>query len=177
MAMPMAARKWTLEDLDRLPEDENRYELIDGELFVTPAPTDPHETAAARLTRILDPYVVEQGLGYVYHPRSVVQFEGSQVEPDLMVRQPNPHGDWSRAPVPVLVVEILSPSTRKLDLGKKRKYYLRHGVPEYWAVDPERRTITRIRPGMSDVIESEQLTWSPAGVNAPLSFALRDVFA
>jgi Putative restriction endonuclease len=105
--MPMATRtkRWTLEELDRLPEDGNRYELVRGELFVTPAPTDDHETIAARLTRLVDPYVAAHGLGYVYRPRAVVQRKGSQVEPDLMVRaaQTTPRATWKRAPLPILI--------------------------------------------------------------------------
>ena len=84
-----ATRPWTLKELHRLPDDGNKYELVRGELFVTPPPSTGHEDVLARLSRILDPYVAEQGLGYAYHPRSVMQFEGSEVEPDLMVRAPH----------------------------------------------------------------------------------------
>src|SRR4051812_23590776 len=91
--MPMAemsARPWTLEDLHELPEDGNKYELIRGELLVTPAPSVDHEDVLARLSRILTIYVDEHAIGAVYHPRAVVRFEGSETEPDLMVRPPNP---------------------------------------------------------------------------------------
>src|ERR1043166_3416183 len=84
-AMPATTKVWTLEDLHSLPDDGKKYELIRGVLCVTPGPTDQHETIAARLTRLLDPYVARQGLGYVYHPRAVFNIAGSEVEPDLMV--------------------------------------------------------------------------------------------
>ena len=90
MHMATVTKQWTLEEVHSLPDDGNKYELVRGELFVTPPPTDPHETIAARLSRLLDPYVAEHGLGYVYHPRAVMRFDGSEVEPDLMVRQPQP---------------------------------------------------------------------------------------
>lgn len=79
-------------------------------VLVTPAPTNEHETILARLTRILDPYVEANGLGYVYRPRAVVRFDGCEVEPDLMVRQPLVRDDatWDDAPIPVLVVEVFS---------------------------------------------------------------------
>ena len=74
-----AKKRWTLEELDSLPDDGNKYELIHGELFVTPAPTFQHETILARLTRILDPYVAANNLGFVYgdtftwHPAGVAE--------------------------------------------------------------------------------------------------------
>src|SRR6184192_4380258 len=107
MPMVTSRKVWTLEELHSLPDDGNKYELIRGELFVTPAPTDEHETILAKLSRILDPYIAANDLGYVYHPRAVLQFEGSEAEPDLMVRQPHPRrkGRWHTAPIPILVVE------------------------------------------------------------------------
>ena len=93
MVMATETTQWTLEELHRLPDDGNRYELVRGTLFVTPAPSNPHEAISARLTRILDPYAAKHALGDVYRPRAVMLFEGSQVEPDLMVRQPHPEED------------------------------------------------------------------------------------
>src|SRR3982751_4020232 len=90
MAVALKVRQWTLAELHRLPDDGNRYELVRGDLFVTPAPGNPHEAIAARLTRIIDPYAAKHGLGDVYRPRAVMMFAGSQVEPDLMVRLPHP---------------------------------------------------------------------------------------
>ena len=86
-AMPAATKVWTLEELHSLPDDGNKYELIHGVLYVTPGPTDQHETIAARLTRLLDPYVAKHGLGYVYHPRAVFNIDGSEVEPEIIVHE------------------------------------------------------------------------------------------
>src|SRR2546430_9950820 len=98
MHMAARAKQWTLREVHSLPDDGNKYELVRGELFVTPPPTDEHETILARLTRLLDPYVAAHGLGFIYHPRAVLRFEGSEVEPDLMVRQPqaDPEAPWER---------------------------------------------------------------------------------
>src|SRR5687768_5393687 len=126
MHMANPTRRWTIADLDSFPEDGNTYELIRGQLFVTPPPTDPHESIAARLTRILDPYVAAHGLGLVYHPRAVIQIDDdTQLEPDLMVRQPQdvPNAKWVDAPLPSLVVEIASDSTRRRDRVHKRTFY------------------------------------------------------
>ena len=178
--MPMAqAKVWTLEELHSLPDDGNKYELIHGELFVTPAPSDNHETVAARLTRLIDRYVEANGLGLVYRPRAVIRIgEDTEVEPDLMVRQPQAsrRASWMGAPTPILVVEIASPTTRHRDRLYKRTAYAEAGIPEYWMVDSDERTISVARPGHEDVIARETLTWHPAGAALPLTFHLDDVF-
>jgi Uma2 family endonuclease len=144
---------------------------------VTPPPTDYHETIAARLTRLLDPFVAANGLGLVYHPRAVMRFEGSEVEPDLMVREahPRPEKDWNKAPRPSLIVEILSEYTRRRDKAQKKNLYLEAGL-EYWIVDPEARTITVARPGESDRVEREAMSWTPVGVSATLILGFADIF-
>src|SRR5258708_25171814 len=103
MHMATQTKRWTLEEVHSLPDDGNKYELVRGELFVTPPPSEDHETILGRLSALLEPYVAANGLGMVYHPRSVVRFEGSEVEPDLMVRQPRkrPVKDWDDAPSPI----------------------------------------------------------------------------
>ena len=165
MAMSMPAKAWTLEELHRLPDDGNKYELIRGELFVTPPPSVDHEEVLARLTDVLAEYVKKHGLGRVYHPRAVIRFEGSEAEPDLMVRAvpPGVHGNaWEKLPPPLLVVEVLSPTTRRRDLVNKREYYLDAGAGEYWLVDGERREIRVIRRGDDDLMARESLVWRPA---------------
>ena len=179
MHVARAKRLWTLSELHGLPEDGNKYELIHGELFVTPAPTFNHETVGARLTRLLDRYVEENNLGFVYHPRAVVRVgKHSEVEPDLMVRQP-PHSRnqaWEDAPTPILVVEIESPTTRRRDRLYKRNFYAEVGIPEYWIVDSDDRTIHVVRLGHDDSVATETLTWHPDGAQLPLEFRLDDVF-
>jgi Uma2 family endonuclease len=176
--MPETRKVWTLEELHSLPDDGNKYELVRGELFVTPPPTDEHETILARLTRLLDPFVAANGLGFVYRPRAVIQFDESETEPDLMVRKPHPRPreGWQTAPMPTLVVEVLSPSTRRRDRQQKKDLYMDAGVAEYWIVDPEHRTITVVRHDEADRVEREQLTWTPPGVASGLMIRCADVF-
>jgi Uma2 family endonuclease len=179
MAVAVATKKrWTLGELHSLPDDGNKYELIRGVLFVTPPPTDEHETIAARLTRLLDPFVERNGLGYVYHPKSVFRYRGSEVEPDLMVRaaHANPRAGWDKAPKPLLIVEIASPSTWRRDREHKREFYLYSRIPEYWMIDPDERVITVVVDGKPDVIARDTLTWSPPGCNESLKLSVRDLF-
>jgi Uma2 family endonuclease len=129
-------------------------------------------------TKLLDPYVAAQRLGFVYRPRAVLRREGSEVEPDLMVRQPQSDrdADWDKAPLPLLVVEILSDSTRRRDRQHKRDFYMDVGVAEYWIVDPVGRTITAIARGRDDVVATDRITWSPAGAAVALTVEVADVF-
>ena len=76
----------------------------------------------------------------------------------------------------ILVIEILSPSTRRRDQKQKRSFYMDAGVAEYWLVDPERKTITVVRPGRADVVVREELDWRPVGELPPLRLAVPQVF-
>ncbi len=177
MAMAIETKRWTLEELHRLPDDGNKYELVRGELFVTPAPAPDHEIVLANLTGILGPFVTAHKLGAVFHPRAVLRFDGSEVEPDLMVRrQPPANTPWEKWPTPTLVVEVVSPTTRRRDRQNKREFYLDAGVDEYWIIDPETRTATIVRQGASDQTESAGIVWSPDAVSEPLRIPLADIF-
>jgi Uma2 family endonuclease len=178
MAVAMPAKKWTLSELHRLPDDGNKYELIRGELFVTPAPTYEHETVIARLDTILVPYVASQRLGYVHHARSVLQYKGSETEPDLMVRMPHPgrKKTWRTAPTPILVVEVHSPSTKRRDLQQKRDYYMDAGVRDYWMIDMEERTVTIVRKDEVGMVVSDKFSWHPLGASAPVEIDVAALF-
>jgi Uma2 family endonuclease len=176
MHMSQATRAWTLAELHRLPDDGNKYELVHGELFVTPAPRPGHERILARLRRAIDPYVERNGLG-VTQARGVVRFNESEVEPDLLVRSDSQSvADWEDAPIPVLVVEVLSDTTRRRDQLQKRDYYLEVGVADYWIIDPEQRTIRVIRPGAVDDVRNDTATWLPSGVATPFEMPLSTLF-
>jgi Uma2 family endonuclease len=176
--MAAKTKRWTLGELHRLPDDGNKYEVVRGELFVTPAPAAEHEEIAVVFRRLLEPYVERESLGRVYTPRAVIQLRHSEVEPDIMVRRraPGPPPTWRKAPVPMLVVEILSDSTRRRDHLQKRQLYLDIGVPEYWIVDGEERTIRVVRPDEPDVEHSDSLTWHPEGAAEPLALDVRAMF-
>ena len=170
MLMALSTISWTLAELDRLPDDGNKYELVDGELFVTPAPSPTHEQLASVLHAILAPYVRAQGLGHVYTPRALVRTDGSEVEPDLMLRPATSTlpETWEQMPAPSLVVEILSRTTRRRDREQKRRFYLRIGVAEYWMVDRWSGSIHVVRPDVEDLVSETVLEWRPTGASEPL---------
>jgi Uma2 family endonuclease len=87
-------------------------------------------------------------------------------------RSGRPLKDWDDAPVPRLVVEVLSGSTRRRDEGPKRKLYFDAGIPEYWIIDPERQTVRATRPGMSDDVVATERRWLPSGADRALVIAV-----
>ena len=137
--------KLTYEDYLTFPDDGRRHELIDGEHFVTPAPIPRHQLVLHQLSVELELWLREAGSGAIlFSPIDVVFDDTTVVQPDLIwiseerrsiVTEKNVHG------APDLVVEILSPSTRRTDEIIKRKLYGRFGVREYWLVDPEIETV------------------------------------
>lgn len=145
MARPAQARV-TYEDYRQLPEDGKRYEVLDGELVVSPSPSRRHQELSKRLLYHLYRHVeVEQRRGEVYHaPFDVVLAEDNVVQPDLIYVAEERKALFSQRGLegaPDLVVEILSPSTRARDVGAKRSIYARFGVRELWLVDPERDAV------------------------------------
>lgn len=178
MLMAQTVGVWTLDQLDRLPDDGNKYELVDGELFVTPAPTLAHERLVLVLHRILDRFVEAAGIGEVYGSHSAIRTDRSELQPDLSIRPilatvPNA---WIEVPLPILVVEILSPTTRRRDYEHKRDFYLRIGIPEYWIVDGAQRTIRVVKSNSPDVIAKQELKWHPTGATAPLTIDVAKYF-
>ncbi len=135
----------TYEDYAALPADGRRYEIHDGELSVTPAPSPGHQRISRNLFRILDHHVMTNGLGEVlYAPLDVILSESCIVQPDLVYLDRGRLGAVTRRGIegaPTLVVEVLSPSTTLIDRSTKRQLYARYGVPFYWLVDPEGRAI------------------------------------
>lgn len=179
MAVSTAVKRWTLDELHGLVDDGNKYELIRGDLYVTPAPSNVHQTIIARLAAILVPYVAANRLGHVHQARSVVRHKESEVEPDLFVRGEAPAvtNDWENAPAPILVVEVLSPFTRRRDLEHKRRFYLDDvGIPEYWMADPDARTIRVARAAEVDLVADHTLVWRAPGASEPLTFDLNAIF-
>lgn len=138
------AKKLTYQDYLRTPDDK-RYELIDGELILTPSEGRAHQRVSVRLGSQFYAFVREYDLGFVYWARRDVVFSNTDiVQPDLMfISNERMHID-TEAEVwggPDLVVEILSPSTAARDRTAKRALYAEHDVSEYWIADPDARTI------------------------------------
>ncbi|MBI4498367.1 MAG: Uma2 family endonuclease [Chloroflexi bacterium] len=136
---------WTYDRYCALPDDGKRYEIVWGELYVVPSPNAPHQTAALRLASLLDRFVQEHGLGKVYiAPFDVVLSRDTVVQPDVLFISRERAAIRTRANVqgsPDLVVEVLSPGTAARDLGIKRDVYALHGVPHYWLIDPDSRSL------------------------------------
>lgn len=131
-------------DLQRMPDDGNRYELYDGELHVVPAPIPLHQRVARRLFEVLLEYSRSHGGEVFFAPFDIVLTEYDVVEPDLMYFGPESASrikpfEYVRFP-PDLAIEVLSPSTARIDRGRKSDLLARHRVPEYWLVDPRERT-------------------------------------
>jgi Uma2 family endonuclease len=181
MHMASAIKVWTAADLADLPDDGNRYEVIDGELHVTPAPTPDHQRAIARLHLLLAPYVARQALGEVLMaPADITFSERRSVQTDLFV-QPFVAGKKARSFFDirrlVLAVETLSPSTARWDRVKKRKLYRDQGVPEYWIIDLDARVIERSTPVDEGVeVISEKLIWRPETSTEPFELDLEQYF-
>ena len=178
MLMAHATEAWTLDQLHRLPEDGNRYELLDGELFVTPAPSPAHERLVSRLRSRLEPYVQMHQLGELHGPRGVVRMSGSEVEPDLRLLPPiaTTPESWDGMPVPLLLVEVLSRTTWRRDVHQKRAFYLRIGVREYWIVDGAKREIRVVNAHGDDAVAATELVWHPAGASQPLVIDVESYF-
>ena len=142
--------KFTYEDYRTAPPDK-RYELLAGDLLLTPAPDLKHQDIQSRLGIRLGRFIEERALGKLFFaPCDVVLSDTDVVQPDLLfVSHDHAHlligGDNVRG-APDLVVEILSPATADRDRGYKRALYAKHGVTEYWLVDPVAETVSILRP-------------------------------
>ncbi len=131
-------QKLDYEDYARIPPDRNRYELLEGDLYWTPAPSPLHQRVSKRLQRQLETYFEARGLGEVFNaPIDVILTRQDVVQPDLVVVT-NPAQVSARGieGPPALLVEVLSPSTRDYDRTAKARRYAALGVPHYWLVDP-----------------------------------------
>lgn len=170
--------RWTWAEFARLPDQgSRRAEVIDDELYVTPAPTPWHQRVVARLIEVLGPFVREHDLGEVFPgPVDVIFAEGDYLEPDLVFVRRDRLGLVSDRGIegpPDLVVEVLSPSTAGRDRGLKRDRYRLYGVAEYWMVDPDSGTVEvwRFREDAGATRsygEAETLRWTPVAAGPTL---------
>jgi Uma2 family endonuclease len=132
-------------DLQRMPDDGNRYELYDGELCVVPSPLPGHQIVSKRLFLALFEWTRREGGDVFYAPFDIVFSEYNVVQPDLIYFGPDAArrirpDEHVRFP-PDAAFEVLSPSTARIDRGRKRDLMARYRVPEYWVIDPNERTI------------------------------------
>ncbi len=141
--------KFTYDDLQIIPPDRNRYEIVDGELLVTPSPNTLHQRIVGNIFAELRQHVRKHRLGEVFvAPYDVLFTRMTALEPDVLFvsrARLERIGEKYVAGAPDLVVEILSEFTAQVDRDVKPKQYARYGVTEYWLVDPEEKTIEVFR--------------------------------
>jgi Uma2 family endonuclease len=136
-------RKLTYSDLQFTPDDGRRYELVRGALLVTPSPRPRHQRISRNLMLLLHDYFGRSGRGEVFAaPTDVILTHEDVFVPDLVVvRHPQDVTERAIEAPPLLVVEIVSPSTRKQDRGIKAERYAELGVEHFWSVDPDARQV------------------------------------
>ena len=166
------SRHWTAAELHKIPDDRNRYEIIDGELFVTPAPAFGHQKLLGDLFAAVRCYTeAHPSIDVMLSPADIELADDTVVQPDLFVISLPDGGtprSWADIGPLLLAIEILSPSTARVDRTLKRRRYQREGIPEYWIVDGDARVVERWRPhDERPEIVTEQLEWRPeAGVTS-----------
>ncbi len=185
MKAGLRSLKLTYEDYLHFPQDGRRHEILDGEHFVVPAPTLRHQSVVSNLHLALGLFVRANRLGRVWMaPVDVVLSDVDILQPDLVFVAES-HGDLLAGThiqgAPDLVVEVLSPSTRRTDLVTKRHLYEKHGVTEYWIVDPEIETVETFRLTQDGFRREAQLALEgDDGLESPLFpglvLELREIF-
>ena len=135
------SRPLTAADLEEMPDDGHRYELIDGALIVTPSPAVPHQVVVGNVYSALRA-VCPHDVRVMLAPLDITVSELTVMQPDLLVATREALSGRKLVGVPSLAIEVLSPSTRLIDLNLKKAAFERAGVASYWVVDPEQLTIT-----------------------------------
>ena len=182
MAMPAApAPITTIEELIALPEDGLRHELLDGVHVVTPAPELPHQAIITGLLFALRPsFESRSDVQLLTSPADIVLGPRTLVQPDVFVVRKAPGQilrSWKDAGVPILAIEVLSPSTAPRDRGGKRRIYQQARVAEYWIVDLDARLVERWRPeDVRPEVVSGELIWTPARAETPIAIDLPRLF-
>jgi Uma2 family endonuclease len=181
MAMPTLSQDdWTVAKLHALPDDGNRYEIIDGVLHVTPSPSFAHQGVIGELFLRLKPYAEPLGIGVMFSPADIQYSERTVVQPDLFAfRNPTNTAPrtWDDVQPLLLAVEVVSPSTQRRDRGVKRELFQAQGVPEYWVLDAFRRQIERWRPASTAAeVLTTSLAWQPNPTHEPLIVDLVSFF-
>jgi Uma2 family endonuclease len=179
--MATAAAKLTYDDYLLIPDDGLRHEIIDGEHYVNPAPNRSHQHVLFNLTLALGNFVRARRLGSVYFaPFDVVLSNVDVVQPDLIFVSNARERLFTRANLqgaPDLAVEILSPSTRKLDQSLKLRRYELFGVDEYWIIDPEKETVEIYRRSSDRLVLTETTDPITTSLLPGLELPLTEVFA
>ena len=175
--------KLTYQDYASMEGDE-RYELLDGELILVASPNMDHQTVSLRMVVRMNAFVEENDLGRVFHAPFDVLFTDTDVaQPDLLFVSKERESILTPANIqgaPDLIVEILSPSSSRRDWHNKRELYARHGVTEYWIIDPANRIVSvmSLRDGVLEIDQTCTVGDAAAsGVLDGFSVSLEDIFS
>ncbi len=179
--MGMAAPVYyTAEMVRALPDDNNRYETVHGELLVTPAPRLWHQEVTGRIYEELRAYLRRHPIGHVLaSPADISWSPDTLVQPDLFVADLAEVKtlDWSKVRRLLLAIEVLSATTARYDRFTKRRLYQEVGVPVYWIVDPDEKLVEVWTP--DDALPatcSDSVTWHPTGAEEPHTIQLVELF-
>lgn len=181
MSMPVALdRYYTREEVLAFPDDGNRYELVHGELLVSPSPRTRHQRVVFRLARKLADWIEHHALGEVLMAPADISWGGlldMLVQPDVFVIPPPERvREWIDVRDLSLVVEVLSPTTARYDRFTNRRLYQEMKVPLYWLVDPEHARAEVWTPDATfPVIEDHELTWHPVGAGSDFAVTLPEL--
>jgi Uma2 family endonuclease len=186
MGMPAIRRHWTTADVRALMDESRgwpRYELIGGELIVTPAPRGPHQFAVTELLVLLVAYLRNEPIGAALASPADLELEpGTITQPDVFVIPAGgaPSDDrflWSDVGSLLLAVEVISPGSIRTDRITKREYYMDVGVPDYLIVDVDSRIVERWTQGRdTPQVLRDRLVWHPSGASTPLDISLPEYF-
>jgi Uma2 family endonuclease len=183
MRIPEGKIVLTYEDYVLLPNDGKRYEILEGELAVTPAPSTKHQSASANLFKLLSRHIDDRDLGKLFYaPIDLILEPASVLQPDLLFVSKGRQSIITERAIegaPDLVIEILSATTSRNDRVTKAQIYARHKVPSYWIVDPDQETIEIYlleADGYRFVATLHGETPMPAPPFPELEIAAREVF-
>jgi Uma2 family endonuclease len=180
MAMPEVARRYTVAEVLQFPEDGQRYELIRGQLIVSPAPAPRHQVLVGRLSYALAAYLDPLGRRdtLIAAAADISWDDETLVQPDLLVVPPEEvTNSWTTFQTLLLAIEVLSPSSRRTDRVDKRRLYQEHDVGTYWIVDHEAQLVEVWRPGDErPEIATEALAWRVTAEAPELRVSLPDLF-
>ncbi|MEO8336336.1 MAG: Uma2 family endonuclease [bacterium] len=188
MGMPAIKRHWTSADVRALMDESRpwpRYELIDGELLVTPSPGWAHQFAIGEIIPILHAYLEKERVGLACpSPADLELRPGTITQPDVFVVPAAAEapaeaeaGSWSDIHSLLLAIEVMSPSSTRTDRVTKREFYLDVGVPDYCIVDVDARIVERWSPErQTPLVLRDEWVWQPVGARTPLTVVLPDLF-
>jgi Uma2 family endonuclease len=179
--MANSTSEWTYAEYARLPDDGNRYEVIDGEVCVTPAPGPRHQRVAANLFVVLREYVRQHRIGELLWDVDLLFVSGQYLRPDMLfVPTAAREGITDRGveSPPGLVVEVLSPHSRRIDRELKPPRYRDFGVPEYWVVDPQSLSVEvyHLQESATPEIVTDAILWQPDPGVPTLTLAIATLF-